>query len=97
MAFSNSPSKKPDFLETLMTDMTEVNQLSAIEQHSGAPITNDPRDASGARLQQAMQRLGRHPVLRKAMMDLLQRAETQLSYSGPVRDDVTRLRTSVLK
>lgn len=72
-----------------MTDMTEVNHLSGIEQQSGAPITNDPRDASGARLQQAMQRLGRHPVLRKAMMDLLQRAETQLSYSGPVRDDVT--------
>ncbi len=72
-----------------MTDMTEVNHLSAALQHTGAQITNDPRDASGARLQQAMQRLGRHPVLRQAMMDLLKRAETQLGYSGPVRDDVT--------
>jgi hypothetical protein len=72
-----------------MTDMTEVNHLSTKQPASGAQMTNDPRDASGARLQQAMQRLGRHPALRKAMMDLLKRAESQLGYSGPVRDDVT--------
>jgi FkbM family methyltransferase len=72
-----------------MTDMTEVNHLSNADQHNGVQITNDPRDVGGARLQQAMQRLGRHPVLRKAMMDLLKRAESQLGYSGPVREDVT--------
>jgi FkbM family methyltransferase len=72
-----------------MTDMTEMNSLGKAEQSHAAPVTNDPRDVGGARLRQAMQRLGRHPVLRKAMMDLLKRAETQLGYSGPVRDDVT--------
>jgi FkbM family methyltransferase len=72
-----------------MTDMTEVTHLGNAEQHNGVQITNDPRDVGGARLQQAMQRLGRHPVLRKAMMDLLKRAESQLGYSGPVREDVT--------
>lgn len=72
-----------------MTDMTEVNHISVSDHHTAEPITNDPRDVGGARLQQAMQRLGRHPVLRKAMMDLLKRAESQLDYSGPVRDDVT--------
>jgi FkbM family methyltransferase len=72
-----------------MTDMTEMNHLSPTAQHTGGQITNDPRDASGVRLQQAMLRLGRHPALRKAMMDLLKRAESQLGYNGPVRDDVT--------
>jgi FkbM family methyltransferase len=72
-----------------MTDMTEMNHLSPTAHHTGGQITNDPRDASGVRLQQAMLRLGRHPVLRKAMMDLLKRAESQLGYNGPVRDDVT--------
>ena len=74
-----------------MTDMTEMNRLAAAEQHgqAAAQITNDPRDVGGARLQQAMQRLGRHPKLRQAMMDLLKKAEAQLGYAGPVRDDVT--------
>ena len=72
-----------------MTDMTDAMHLSATDEHSTAQITNDPRDVGGARLQQAMLRLGRHPVLRKAMMDLLKRAESQLGYAGPVREDVT--------
>ncbi len=52
-------------------------------------MTNDPRDLDGARLQRAMQRLGRHPVLRSAMLALLRQAEQRLDYAGPVRDDVT--------
>ena len=72
-----------------MTDMTDAMHLSATDEVSTAQITNDPRDVGGARLQQAVLRLGRHPVLRKAMMDLLKRAESQLGYAGPVREDVT--------
>jgi FkbM family methyltransferase len=65
---------------------------SAITATAPAPataITNDPRDLSGQRLQQAMLRLGRHPVLRSAMLDLLRQTEERLDYAGAVRDDVT--------
>ena len=71
-----------------MTNMTIANHLGTAEPRA-TQITNDPRDVGGARLQQAMQRLGRHPQLRQAMMDLLKKAEAQLGYAGPVRDDVT--------
>ena len=64
-----------------MSNMTDISKL--------ATIANDPRDQGGLRLQRAMQRLGRHPVLRGAMLELLRRAEQQLDYAGPVRDDVT--------
>lgn len=52
-------------------------------------MTNDPRDLDGRRLRDAMHRLGRHPALRDAMLDLLRRAERDLGDAGPVRDDVT--------
>ena len=71
-----------------MTDMTIANHLGATEPQA-TQITNDPREVGGARLQRAMQRLGRHPQLRQAMMELLKKAEAQLGYAGPVRDDVT--------
>ena len=56
---------------------------------SPSAITNDPRDLSGQRLQQAMLRLGRHPALRSAMLELLRQTEERLDYAGAVRDDVT--------
>ncbi len=52
-------------------------------------MTNDPRDLSGARLQQAMHQLGRHPQLRASVLALLKQAEGQLSHAGAVRDDIT--------
>ena len=52
-------------------------------------MTNDPRDLSGARLQTALRQLGRHPQLRASVLALLKRAESQLDYAGPVRDDIT--------
>lgn len=50
---------------------------------------NDPRDLDGRRLRSAMHRLGRDPMLRGAMLELLKRAEDRLDYDGAVRDDVT--------
>ncbi len=52
-------------------------------------MTNDPRDLSGARLQTALHQLGRHPQMRASLLALLKRAESQLDYPGPVRDDIT--------
>lgn len=52
-------------------------------------MSNDPRDLDGRRLREAMHRLGRHPALRDAMLELLRRAERDLGYVGAVRDDVT--------
>jgi len=51
--------------------------------------SNDPRDLDGKRLQQAMQTLGRNPVLRARMIALLREAETALQSAGAVRDEIT--------
>jgi FkbM family methyltransferase len=50
-------------------------------------MNNDPRDHDGARLRQAMLRLGRDPALRSELIELLRRAEDRLD--GPVRDEIT--------
>ena len=51
--------------------------------------SNDPRDLDGKRLQQAMQTLGRDPVLRARLVALLRESEAQIACEGSVRDDVT--------
>ena len=51
--------------------------------------SNDPRDLDGKRLQQAMQTLGRDPVLRARLIALLRDSEAQIACEGSVRDDVT--------
>ena len=45
---------------------------------------NDPRDHDGRRLRQAMHRLGRDPVLRQDVLELLRRAEKRLEGAGAV-------------
>lgn len=53
-------------------------------------MSNDPRDLSGARLQQALQLLGRNPELRAELMQWLLRAEDKIVYpGGAIRDDIT--------
>lgn len=53
-------------------------------------MTNDPRDLSGARLQNALHALGRQPELRSELIALLKKMEDRLDGSGtPVRDDIT--------
>lgn len=51
--------------------------------------SNDPRDLDGKRLQQAMQSLGRNPVLRARMVALLREWEPEIACEGAVRDEVT--------
>lgn len=52
-------------------------------------ISNDPRDLDGKRLQQAMQTLGRDPVLRTRMIDLLRESENHIVSEGcSVREDI---------
>jgi FkbM family methyltransferase len=51
--------------------------------------SNDPRDLDGQRLQQAMHRLGRHPALRRELLELLRRAEPVLAGQGAVREEIT--------
>jgi FkbM family methyltransferase len=52
-------------------------------------MSNDPRDLDGSRLRRALHALGRHPELRKQLMDWLVSVEPQLGSSAPVRDDIT--------
>ncbi len=63
--------------------------MHAIPRPPVPSIGNDPRDMNGARLQQAMHRLGRHPALRRDVLELLRRAESQLEGQGAVREDIT--------
>lgn len=52
-------------------------------------MVNDPRDADGVRLQQALLGLGRSEQLRMEMIEWLKKIEKRMGYSGSVRDDIT--------
>lgn len=52
-------------------------------------MANDPRDLSGARLQQALAKLGQNTALRAELMAWLKAAEHRIDYPASVRDDIT--------
>jgi FkbM family methyltransferase len=53
-------------------------------------MTNDPREMSGTRLQNALHTLGRNPELRAELIALLKKMENKLECPGTaVRDDIT--------
>lgn len=52
-------------------------------------MSNDPRDLSGSRLQNALLQLGRNTGLRAEFMEWLKRSEERLAYGASVRDDIT--------
>jgi FkbM family methyltransferase len=53
-------------------------------------MSNDPRDANGKKLQQALQLLGRNHNLRQELIAWLMQAETKIQHAaGSIRDDIT--------
>ncbi|MFM8331975.1 MAG: FkbM family methyltransferase [Candidatus Methylumidiphilus sp.] len=52
-------------------------------------MSNDPRDLSGFKLQQAMLKLGRDTQLRAELIEWLKQVERRADYQGSVRDDIT--------
>jgi len=53
-------------------------------------MTNDPRDLSGARLQNALHLLGKNPTIRAEIIALLKKVEAQIEHpDASVRDDIT--------
>lgn len=53
-------------------------------------MSNDPRDANGEKLQQALQLLGKNHDIRKELIAWLMQVESKIDYqSGSIRDDIT--------